>query len=502
MLILAIRIRYHRFYCYIGRIIYTITSIMSVLISDIKPGMIDDLSIVVGPKGAKEQRLLYKLLPEDKGMLVPYHLARTVYNVDNNARHFKKFDKVKMSGSLKPEQRDAYRDIKSTLDKYGSAYGGLHTGFGKTALGFYIVNRIRLRAVVVMYMDTHLTQWSASAKKFFPGMKVGIVGERGHDREYLLDCNVVLCMDRRVKKLVKMSIASRFGILIVDEVHAFATDARYQSLMWFRPRYSIAMSATPRDLTGQAFKVIEAIFGEVSDTGVVRKNVTKNVNLYELRTPFVVAQENNPKSGIMDFPKFTKDLLFKDDRNKMVADIVERLYHNKKSNKFLIITARVDHMHKMVEIFNERGLEVDCLGGKKSSYNDSRILVAVSQKIKDGFDEATFCKDEVKVLINTIFYMHTFKADVLREQLDGRSRSAEVSIYHIVDNTSTSEKHFRETFKNVYKKNGYKHNILDFTALACEDHGASRPIYKRHTRKKTFPPGGRSGTKPSTRGRR
>lgn len=436
-------------------------------------GYIPKLLPEVGEPGRKEKRKVFRtdiINQQHQFFYMPLHFAFVNEKRDNSQRRFRRNTPTTFIGELRDDQEAVYEGLCELWEKQPTAFLHLHTGFGKTLLALYIAHRYRLYTCVLIENLIILKQWKQTAEQFFPDMKVCIVGK---DRDAdLLQAHVVLCMIKRVDILVDPERVtpppSRFGLLIVDEVHSYATDERLKQILHFRPRYALGLSATPRHLSTRAFNCIELIFGPVATSAIQRKR-KRNFTVHKVCLPYSVPVKY--KCGKMDFTQLISDLLAIPERNRQICDMILEVL-KVKHTRVLVVTARIPNMLILDKELRERGVFTSMIGGSHNTYEPNcKVLIAIDTKVGQGFDEEMYANGvKIKHPLNCIFFCSSFRAEVRREQLIGRVRSKEhFDVYHLVDNMSTLHQHYLISEK-VYTELGATYNLMEFRT------GAVKPV--------------------------
>lgn len=406
-------------------------------------------------------------------LMLPLYYAHTKLQKDNRHRRLKPRDEFHFAGALRPNQVEVFNALVEKLAQQPTAILGLHTGFGKTLLGLYMVYHYRLYTCVLIESKTILDQWAETARTFFPDMRYATVG-KSTDEE-ICGAHVVFCMDRRLSQLTDGSRATpppaRFGLLIVDEAHSFTTTDRIEVILHFNPTYAVALSATPRDTSTKAFKCIELIFGPSSEA-IVRKR-HRDVVVHKVLTPFSVQGTwRKSKSG---YSEMMSKLALNDSRNKLIVDLVCKVIAD--GRRPLVVVGIIEHLNRLVEMLTQCRFNVGALGGKHVRYDPNcQVLVVTDSKVSQGFDEVSYAggkrgEDTVIIdqLLDTLIFCSSFHTSVRREQLVGRSRhTGRIEVYHIVDNMRVFHNHYLKSVATYRDELQAKFDVIDFRPPGME----------------------------------
>ena len=151
-------------------------------------------------------------------------------------------------GQLKPSQKDVVQAaLSEVLKPPHGAVLTLPCGFGKTVLALHIAWALGRRTLVIVHKEFLLSQWKERIRSFLPGASVGIL--QGKKEE--IENDFVLGMVQTIaSRDYPLEFFDRFGTLICDEVHHYAS--RMFSLVFFknRIRHVLGLSATPQRKDG------------------------------------------------------------------------------------------------------------------------------------------------------------------------------------------------------------------------------------------------------------
>jgi len=131
----------------------------------------------------------------------------------------------------------------------------LHTGWGKTCAGLYIVSQLKKKTIIIVHKEFLMNQWIERIQHFLPSARIGRIQGPIIDIE---NKDIVLCMlQSLVQKDYDASIFSQFGLTIIDEVHHISSQTFSNSLFKVITKYMLGLSATMdrKDGTTNVFKM-------------------------------------------------------------------------------------------------------------------------------------------------------------------------------------------------------------------------------------------------------
>ena len=304
-----------------------------------------------------------------------------------------------------------------------------------TAMGVYLSLTLGLKTAVMCHFDTVRKQWPGEYEKFSKG---GAVVQFVQGAKCKLDKNADVYIIG-VQKASNMSPESfsDIGTVIIDESHVATVAAFSKTLLNFRPRYLIGLSATP-DRPDGLHSLFTNYFGNSSEF-IVRKE-TKEFTVYKINTPFKPEINLTVVKGrtVPNWNTVVNSIEENVKRHNLIANIA--IKH--KNEKVIILCNRNVLSEGVYKILKERGESVALLIGQKKSYDkSSRILVAGFKKGGVGLNDPNL----------TMAIIASDTKDV--RQYEGRIRTTNNIIYHLVDNYRSFENHWKLCEK-WYKSKG------------------------------------------------
>lgn len=327
----------------------------------------------------------------------------------------------------KGRNRDQNIVLKSALERLkldGVVFLGLYTGFGKTACAIYLSIQLRLKTVVLCHLDSVRDQWPGEWNTFSGGsVKVQVV--KG------THCKLDPTADVYVIGVIKASLMDRddfinIGTVIVDEAHIASAAIYTKTLLMFHPRYLIGLSAT---FDKGCVQLMEKYFGS-SDKFIVRKEV-KNFTVVKVQTPFKPEVSYTTVYGktVPDWNAITNSL---EENPERWDYIIDNIITRHPAEKIIILCNRNALVNGLCEILERCGEpHAKYIGGSKSWDSSKRILVAGMKKGGVGLNDPDL----------TVAIIASGTQDV--RQYEGRLRTVDCTVYHLVDNYSTCEKHWK-----------------------------------------------------------
>ena len=317
----------------------------------------------------------------------------------------------------------------------------LATGFGKTSLGNYFCGKTKFKTLVLCHMDEVNAQWvqefekfSTAKVQFLKGVSSG-PGKKG--KKFDPEADVYVGGIKKVSGMDRSMLAG-IGLVILDEAHISTITAFSSALLRVRPKYVIALSATPKRSDGME-KLFKMYFGP-SNNYILRRE-TKDFVVRKVVTGF------KPKLKYQIFkgratPNWTILTNSISEHTPVHDFVVESLSPGGRHENevAIVMSKRVEECEAIYERLRKilpEG-EVELFVGKTDAATKARIkarkyriLVGSSQKCGTGYDD------------DRIFLGFLLSDHRNVEQYEGRLRTTNCTIYDFVSDYKTLENHWK-----------------------------------------------------------
>lgn len=397
---------------------------------------------------SKDPILMWSLDKPKNEVIVPYIFGNTLLGYHVNSKKQYPPGKFNFNGTLRQHQIPITTQALEHLNSLGTTTLGVYPGCGKTIMSAYLSSKLEGLVLVVFPVKVVEPSWFNTFKEFTDAS----VWLNNGTNPIPKSCNVILTMDTQFHK-IPQEILKMVRILVIDEAHLFCVPSRVHCLLGTTPQYIISCTATPDRTDG-----MESILHSVCGThGIYLKSPSK-FDVYRLDTGIKVPLEKN-KNGDTDWSKLVKSLCDNEERNNLIFDLVKRNYEK---HKIMVLTWNKSHAYYIKDTLVKLGIPSDILAGNKNTYKDSRVLVATSQKIFCGFDEAMACPDWGGQRSNMMILTGSTKSLAGLEQMTGRVfRSEFPTIIDLVDDMAIIKRHWTERSKwyNDSGRNGEIHHM-------------------------------------------
>lgn len=237
------------------------------------------------------------------------------------------------------------------------------TGTGKTYMSAFDVRQFNPKRMLFI---VHREEILKKAKETFDKVlknrnkKTGLFtgNKKEHDADYLFA--TIQTMNRYYEKFDK----SYFDYIVIDEAHHAASDSYLNIMSYFKPKFTLGMTATPE--RGDGLKIFD----------LFDNNVALEVRLYEALEDDLVIPFHY--FGITDIRGVDLEDVNLDDIsevanrlmvNRRVDFIIDKMRfygHDGKFRKLLGFCVNIEHAKYMAEEFNKKGIRSVALSGNDS----------------------------------------------------------------------------------------------------------------------------------------
>jgi len=373
------------------------------------------------------------------------------------------------------DQEKVFNESLRILKEHKSLILSLFCGFGKTYTAIRLAQYIGLKTAVLAHRSILFEQWISSIQQFSDA-KVQKVDTNG-----LLDPTVDFYIfnigfvhkkwSADLKKWIPKNLGAykNIGLLIIDEAHVACAEELSKSLMYFNPRFVIALTATPNRSDGLD-KILELYFGNYSDTRIIR----------QAENPFIVYRVS---TGIK--PTFSFNIMGKKDWNSVIESVVNdpnrnqliiNLVQKYSENIIIILTKRKDHCKILSDELNKLNITNTILVGTNNNYDKTaRVLLSTYSKTGVGFDDSRLNMLIVACSVTEI------------EQYCGRLRDnigKNRLVFDLVDCDPNCQKHWLKRKEWYLSRNGIvKNYTLPNTPIIEPEEPTQSPEEKEPTKR-------------------
>lgn len=355
---------------------------------------------------------------------------------------------------LKKHQMEALKSLQDMRDNSETIALLYHaTGTGKTVTAVMDAKNCGGRVLFLAHTQELINQATETFRKLWPSVTVGCYMERIKQPNTHVVCGSVQSVALHLDQFKD----DAFDYLIVDEAHHAAADTYQKVLAYFKPAFTLGLTATPERTDDN--KVILDIFkntahkldiqtaveiGELVPIRCIR--IHTNIDLTKVRF-------NSVQYNIRDL----ESKIYVPERNRLIVDTWLQYVRNKRT---VVFCASVKHAEQIAELFCEADINAASVsGGMKQSERKEFQDKFVSREIQvlcacDLLNEGWDCPE-----IEVLFMARPTMSKVLYTQQLGRGMrlfegKESLMVFDFVDNAS--QYNMPQSLHRLFKLKEYK----------------------------------------------
>ena len=324
-------------------------------------------------------------------------ISKGEYELDFAPRHEAKFASV-------PCAVDLFDYQKWAVGEMVKAKGGVlksACGSGKTYMGIEILRRLGLRFLWLCGKKDLLNQTYNDMVKLYPNIDVGKItnGEVAFGKDgSIATIQTLISVDRRLYE-------DEWDVVIVDECQHCCSDPQtvqlYSKVLGrCKARYKYGLTATPNRSDGLANTIYVNLGlspkGTFSPTCTIKDSMTQSLVAQYQAFPLGTPDSFDYLSfdGSADYIKLIDYLANDNERTEAIVSKVSSLVKNE-GRKVALLSLRVNHVEKMNEELQKRGIRSVSITGKSADKHRKEVLgktdewdvvVSTVSLFKEGLD--------------------------------------------------------------------------------------------------------------------
>lgn len=268
---------------------------------------------------------------------------------------------------LKGHQKSAINNLRK-MRKSGESIALLYhaTGTGKTATAVSDAKGCGERTLFLAHTRELVSQAKSTFEDVWQDKRVGMYVAEQKDA----DAYVVCASIQSVAQNIEQFKPDDFGYIIIDECHHGTANTYKKLLGYFKPKFTLGLTATPERTDGEDLLEIfrnvahkldlktAVEMGELTPVRCIR--IKTNVDLSTVRI-----------NGIKYYSQDLESKLYVPERNRIIIDTYLQYVKNRKT---VVFCASVKHAEFISQLFKENGIVSEAVSGNLKNSERARIL--------------------------------------------------------------------------------------------------------------------------------
>ena len=246
------------------------------------------------------------------------------------------------------------------------------TGSGKSAIGVLDAKSLGKRVLFLAHTKELVEQGVKNFKELWSEVSVGRFYESYHDTDTFVVCASVQSIIRNFDQFKP----DDFDYLIIDECHHASAKSYSKILTFFRPKFTLGLTATPERADGEdLLEVFQNVahkldIKEAVETGVLCPvrciRIKTNINMSDVRI-------NGFKYNALDL----EQTIMIPDRNRLIVSTYLEYAAGKST---VIFCTSVNHANTIAQMLREKGVFAEAVSGSTKTAERKRILKDYTDK--------------------------------------------------------------------------------------------------------------------------
>ncbi|NLI59014.1 MAG: DEAD/DEAH box helicase, partial [Clostridium sp.] len=268
---------------------------------------------------------------------------------------------------LKKHQESALENLQNMRNQKESIALLYHaTGTGKTVTAVSDAKKLGERTLFIAHTKELIKQAKKTFKNIWPDVSIGsYFGEEKEKNAYVI-CGSIQSIVQNLNNFAP----DEFGYLIIDECHHSAANTYKKILNYFKPKFTLGLTATPERTDGEdLFKYFKNVAHKLDLKTAVEIDELVPVRCIRVKTNIDLS--NVRINGIKYNSQDLESKLFLPERNNIIVNTYLKYVKNKKT---VVFCASVSHAEEIATLFKENGINSEAVSGFLKSKKRTDIL--------------------------------------------------------------------------------------------------------------------------------
>ena len=246
------------------------------------------------------------------------------------------------------------------------------TGSGKSAIGVLDAKQVGKRVLFLAHTKELVEQGTANFERLWPDVKVGRFYESFHDTDTFVVCGSIQSIIRNLDQFKP----DDFAYLIIDECHHASAKSYTKILSYFRPKFTLGLTATPERADGaDLLEVFQTVAHKLDIKDAVETGVLCPVRCIRVKTNIDMSDVriNGFKYNALDL----EQTIMIPDRNRLIVDTYMEYAKGKST---VIFCTSVNHAETIAQMLRDKGIKAEAVSGSTNASVRKQILKQYADK--------------------------------------------------------------------------------------------------------------------------
>ena len=268
---------------------------------------------------------------------------------------------------LKEHQKEALGNLDKLREEGNSIALLYHaTGTGKTVTAVADAKAMGKKTLFLAHRNELISQAYNTFEEMWPDADINMYAAELKEKYGDVVCGSIQSVTSNIEQFKQ----DEFGYIIIDEAHHSAADSYKKILNYFKPEFTLGLTATPERADGE--KILDLFKNEAHKLDLqtaVEKDVLVPVRCIRIKTNIDLTNVrfNGIKYNYLDL----ESKMYIPERNNLIVDTYINYVKDKKT---VIFCVSVKHGEEIARLLRERGIKAQSVSGSTNSKKRKEIL--------------------------------------------------------------------------------------------------------------------------------
>ena len=240
------------------------------------------------------------------------------------------------------------------------------TGTGKTVTAVTDAKNFGKRTLFLAHRHELVEQAMNTFRKIWPEVSVGQYEGSIKEKDAYVVCGSIQSVSQNLEDFAP----DEFGYLIIDECHHGTADTYRKVMSWFKPEFTLGLTATPERTDGEdLLEVFQNVAHRLDLKSAVELGTLVPVRCIRIKTNIDMhdVRINGFKYNALDL----ESTIRVPERNQLIVDTYCEYAAGKPT---VVFCASVRHAEEIAERFRAKGVDARCVSGSTKPSERKQIL--------------------------------------------------------------------------------------------------------------------------------